>query len=186
MVVFGAGASYDSVPAYRPAKHVGDVDRLPLANQLFESRPEFAKDMRSFPKARPIIGALQAGGDGITIERKLQRLQDEADEYPERYKQLAAVRYYLHVMLKKCEDRWMERAPGGATNQITLLDQIERWRKPNEQQPVKGLVVAENSSAALETAGRLLGSRVRGDFETTNGGFTELIGGREADEFLSG
>jgi hypothetical protein len=43
MVVFGAGASYDSVPAYPPrvspgTPSIGEVpgwsDRLPLANQL--------------------------------------------------------------------------------------------------------------------------------------------------------
>jgi hypothetical protein len=337
MVVFGAGASYDSIPAYPPATYTQIDDRLPLANQLFENRQEFSAEMNNFTEMTPIIPLLQPSKDGITIERVLQNLQEEATEYPQRHKQLAAVRYYLHSMLWRCEDRWIGRAPGGATNQISLLDQIERWRKPDEQvylvtfnydrmleralrtvginiqslsdyiasdtykliklhgsvdwgreiggpqelrglemrqlvrylidnsdsiritpnyrlvdqvplhvaneamlfpaiaipvetkvdyecpdehlealraaipevdkllligwraaekpflehlaenlrQPVKGLVVAGNANEALKTAARLMGGGVQGHFGTTNGGFTELVRERQADEFLS-
>ena len=337
MVVFGAGASYDSIPAYPPNEFAQIDDRLPLANQLFENRHEFSHDMRSFTEITPILPLLLPSKGGITIERELQRLQDEATEYPQRLKQLAAVRYYLHTMLWRCEERWIARAPGGATNQISLLDQIERWRKSDEQvylvtfnydrmleralsrvginiqslsdyiasdrykliklhgsvnwgrevggpselralgmwqlvrylienadsliitpnyrlveqvpihasdegavfpaiaipvetkvdyecpdehlealraaipevdkllvigwraaekpflellaenlrHPVNGLVVAGNVNEALQTAARLMGAGVQGHFETTNGGFTELVVERQADDFLS-
>ena len=157
MVVFGAGASYDSNPAYSasdfppitPSVDAPSLsDRMPLANQLFENRLEFDRDMRNFPQFRPILPLLLPNQDGISIERVLQRLQDEAAEHPRRYRQLAAVRYYLQVMLSRCEQRWSEKSPGGISNQISLLDQIERWRKPDEQV----CIVTFNYDLMLETA----------------------------------
>jgi len=162
LVVFGAGASYDSVPAYPASRvtastHLDEYsrssDRLPLANQLFENREEFAQDMSHFPQCRPITSYLLPNQDGISLERVLQKLQDEAAEYPARHRQLAAIRYYLQVMLRRCEQRWIKRAPGGATNQITMLDQIERWRKPDEQV----CIVTFNYDLMLETALSALG-----------------------------
>jgi len=166
MVVFGAGASYDSVPAHPASRAIASMpsdefsgwsDRLPLANQLFENRREFAEDMAHFPQSRPIIPYLLPNQDGISLERVLQKLQDEAAEHPARYRQLAAIRYYLQVMLQRCEQRWTERAPGGISNQITLLDQIERWRKPGEQV----CIVTFNYDLMLETALSALGIPIK-------------------------
>jgi hypothetical protein len=96
MVVFGAGASYDSSPDYPPQEwFIHESERMPLANQLFDNRREFVEALSYFPKCLPIVPYLRDRGDGIAIERVLQDLQEEAAEYRERYKQLAAVRYYL-------------------------------------------------------------------------------------------
>ena len=59
-------------------------------------------------------------------------MQAEAEEYPERHKQLAAVRFYLHFMLWESERYWNDVARG-VTNYKSLLDQIERWRRPQQQ-----------------------------------------------------
>ena len=128
MVIFGAGASYDSIPTYPP--NISHIHRMPLANQLFDNRGDFADAMQRFPKCLPIIPYLRK--PGISIERELQSLQAEAKEYPERNRQLAAIRYYLQFMLWECEYNWNQVAKG-ITNQATLLDQIERWRKADEQ-----------------------------------------------------
>ncbi len=129
MVVFGAGASYDSVPARPldtlPLPH--HPDRPPLAKELFDNRREFLAAMSRFQKSQPIIPYLQNAPDG-SVERVLENLQAEADKYPERHRQLAAIRFYLHFMLWECEQRWNEIARG-ITNQKTLLDQIQRWYK---------------------------------------------------------
>lgn len=165
MVVFGAGASFDSVPAYPASQADGSIyvdelssysDRMPLANQLFENRGEFANDLSHFPQCRPIISYLLPNQSGLSLERVLQDLQSEAQAYPERYRQLAAVRYYLQVMLSRCEERWTKRSPGGISNQITLLDQIERWRKHQEQV----CIVTFNYDLMLETALEALGIRI--------------------------
>jgi hypothetical protein len=130
---------------------------MPLANELFENRPDFVDAIRNFPKCLPIVPYLRERGDGIAIERELQHLQQEAIEYPERYRQLAAVRYYLQYMLKTCELRWNENSARGVTNQITLLDQIERWRKPDEQV----CLVTFNYDTMLETALSTVGVEIQ-------------------------
>lgn len=105
----------------------------------------------------PIVPYLRGRGSGISIERVLQRLQQEATDHPQRHRQLAAIRYYLHVMLWECESRWNENATQGVTNQKTLLDQIERWRKPNEQV----CLVTFNYDTMLETALSTVGIEIR-------------------------
>ncbi len=133
MVVFGAGASYDSVPV-RPARHWredGLHARPPLANQLFDERPLFADAISRFPRCQPIIPLLRHLLPNTSVEQVLERLQEEANHYRERHRQLAAIRYYLHFALWECERQW-ESVAQGVTNHKTLLDTIERWRKPEE------------------------------------------------------
>lgn len=133
VAVFGAGASYDSIPSRPPVSFPPEVlpDRPPLANELFADRPRFIEAMSSFPKCQPIVPYLRHLRTGDSLERVLERLQAEGHRYPERHKQLAAVRYYLHFMLWECQRHWNEVARG-VTNYKTLLDQIERWREPGE------------------------------------------------------
>lgn len=63
------------------------------------------------------------------MEATLEKLKEEADNFPERHCQLAAVRYYLQYMLWECERHW---APDGRaiSNHLGLIDQIERHREP--------------------------------------------------------
>lgn len=134
MVVFGAGASYDSVPSCPPEQSVHSyAERPPLADQLFDDRPEFINAMKSFRDCLPIIPLLRHRRNGLSVEQVLQSLQAEAHDYPKRYKQLAAIRYYLQFMLSVCDMWWDVNVAKGITNHVTLLDQIERWRKADEQ-----------------------------------------------------
>jgi hypothetical protein len=132
MVVFGAGASYDSIPSRVPSGAIKLEERLPLADELFDDRPEFVSAMVDFPRCQPVIPYLRQLPPGSTVERVLEGFQAEAREYPMRYRQLAAIRYYLHTMLWACDLRWQAVARG-VTNYKTLLDQIQRWRKPEQQ-----------------------------------------------------
>jgi hypothetical protein len=135
MVIFGAGASYDSVPTYLPPPtpiqpHGGDAPnkhhRPPLANELFENRPLFAQTMQLYPECEPIIPRLRAL-NGETVESALQDLQEKAEQYPRGHCQLAAIRYYL----SHTKDLWTNVACG-VTNYKTLLDQIERAHRDDE------------------------------------------------------
>jgi hypothetical protein len=130
MVVIGAGASYDSIPAL--SRKLVYESRPPLANELFEPREMFANTMLQVRRILPIVPLLQNLPVGRTVEQVLEQLQAEADDYPERRHQLAAVRYYLQVMLWTCVHQWNHLAKG-VTNYKALMDQIERWRKPNDQ-----------------------------------------------------
>jgi hypothetical protein len=102
-----------------------EENRPPLANRLFDNRPQFLAAMEAFPECRPLIPHLRRSG--VAVERQLARLQVEANTYPERYPQLAAIRYYLRHSLWQCQERW-RGVHRGITNYATLLDEIERWR----------------------------------------------------------
>ena len=134
LVIFGAGASYDSVPFLSPAIGAGSNEefRPPLAKDLFGPRPFFLNSMGNIPKMRPIVPWLAQPPGGRSVERVLQDLQEEATDYPERHCQLAAVRYYLQLVLWGCDAQWNNFSQG-VSNYTTLLDQIRRWRKPQEQ-----------------------------------------------------
>lgn len=132
MVIFGAGASYDSVPSRPPSNHNRTAlpSRPPLADELFLDTGFFATSLRAFPKCLPIVPYLQAHDSEVTIERRLEVLQAEGESDPQRKRQIAAVRFYLHFMIAECERQWNEVA-GGVTNYVTLLDQLRRCRGNN-------------------------------------------------------
>jgi len=121
MVIFGAGASYDSYGALTPPPIANQL-RMPLANQLFDRR--FGDDYRLFPQCHPIIPLLQRSG--VNVESVLEGLQQEASQYPPGLSQLAAIRFYLGYMLSRCQQTWTNSVTKGPTNYKTLLDQIAR------------------------------------------------------------
>ena len=149
LVIFGAGASYDSVAARRPSgAQSGDLhDRMPLAHQLFDDRPGFIEDLNRFPECKRIVQELRVPRTGGQFEEFLRKLQSEADTYPDRHIQLAAIRFYLRNMLWRCEDRWFDQHHG-VTNYSNLLDQLNMW-VPKQQ---KILLVTFNYDRMLERA----------------------------------
>lgn len=134
LVIFGAGASYDSVPTRRPLAGLSHLPRLPLADGLFSDRELVADALSKFPDCLPIISYLQSAPDGDTIEHTLEILAKEAETDPVRKRQMAAIRFYLHFMIWECDKQWNEvvESAGGITNYITLLDQLRRSRRPDE------------------------------------------------------
>ena len=137
MVIFGAGASYDSCPTYPPGTPVhakpdilNDYHRPPLANQLFANRPVFAEVIERFPECQPIVPRLRSLR-GETLEAVLEDLQTKAESYPRGFRQLVAVRCYLHQVITASEMSWRGVAKG-VTNYKSLLDQIERGHNINQ------------------------------------------------------
>ena len=134
MIVFGAGASFDSVSTFPPGSRLGTEEeyRPPLADGLFENRGWFAAVLSNYPECGPIVPYLRDLKGG-SIELVLQELQDEAEsKYAKRHQQLAAVRFYLQNLLWGCGNNWNARAQG-ITNYVTLLDEIEGHRQGNEE-----------------------------------------------------
>ena len=136
LVIFGAGASYDSSPTYpltisREGFPMGE--RLPLADQLFQNRASFNVLLEKFPKCHPIVPYLRRLPANTTLEHVLEGLQKEAATDPDRLKQLLTVRSYLQVLILGCEEAWNDKVTKGVTNYKTLLDQIRTARKHGEQ-----------------------------------------------------
>jgi hypothetical protein len=162
MVIFGAGASYDSVPTYPPGAPVpgGDAPnnyfRPPLANEMFANRPLFAKTITYYPECQPIVPRLRSLRDE-SLEAVLQDLQAKAEDYPRGHQQLAAVRFYLRHLLSDCVGNWRNVALG-VTNYKSLLDAIERGNRKSE--PV--CIVTFNYDTLLEDALRDFGLSIEG------------------------
>ena len=130
LVIFGAGASYDSLPSLRPSSGDSQASRPPLADELFSNRPIFAKTLTDFPDCYPIVPYLQAAPTG-TVEHTLEILEQEAETDPKRKQQMAAIRYYLQNAIGECERKW-NGVTRGITNYLTLLDQLRLMRRPDE------------------------------------------------------
>src|SRR5690348_3611040 len=130
MVIFGAGASYDSAASLRPG--INFPQRPPLANDLFHHRDEFGQYAQKYTPLSNVIERLR--GRNSNVEAVLQRWRDEgeADKWPERLRQLMAVKYYLRDVLTYCTDRWSSRVCS-ATNYGPLLDDIGKWHFDQKQ-----------------------------------------------------
>lgn len=139
MVVFGAGASYDSSPDYPPTEQ--DVHssiegggfylrgvRPPLANQLFELRPIFASAAQKIPKCRLILGQLRDMSSDMSVEQELERLRERSLNYPEGRRQLLSIQFYLQWTIGECQSEWNRRTYSHTTYQ-GLLGQIDRRLK---------------------------------------------------------
>lgn len=144
LVIFGAGASYDSVPHLPPPAPGASAQnnwtptvqrtpsayeqfRPPLANQLFEDRSLFVDAMQAFPECMPIIPLLRGV---LPVEQQLAALELQEKTYPARRSQLLAIRFYLHTVLWQCQMQWQTHHKG-INNYATFLDAIERWRHEN-------------------------------------------------------
>jgi hypothetical protein len=147
MVVFGAGASYDSAPSLRGKQSHEAPSRPPLAKDLFQNREPFARTANNYKRILPIIPLLRET-HGKPIEQVLETLQDEAERYPEGQCQLAAVRYYLRDILWDCTKNWIQAA-AGVTNYRSLLDQIARQHHQRGEQIA---LVTFNYDTLLEDA----------------------------------
>jgi hypothetical protein len=101
LIVFGAGASYDSVPSRPPSRYPRDEMpmRMPLASELFLDEGLFQHALANFPRCKPIVPYLRDESTRLNIEATLEGLQSESDTDVERKHQLAAIRYYLHYVI---------------------------------------------------------------------------------------
>lgn len=127
MVIFGAGASYDSSAAMRPKDQEELVHkgwRPPLANELFEPRMEFDGFLKRYPRCRALAPFLRDRTDNRSVEAVLSEFQAQSEANPARPKQLAAIKFYLRDMLWGVQENWLGKIPGG-TNYDALVDEID-------------------------------------------------------------
>jgi hypothetical protein len=137
-VVFGAGASYDSIP-YKPVTPgVTYPNRPPLANELFDYR--FGNAISNYRAVRPLTFRLRQLGS-VPLEEELDRLMQEAgppggkeeDGGDARLRrQLAAVRFYLQEVVATVTREW-PKDYAGITNYSILADRLEKWSAANHE-----------------------------------------------------
>lgn len=146
LVVFGAGASYDSCSTFLPEKTGIEHMRPPLARDLFRNKGSFRELMRKFPKCFDVLPRLEAPPAGSTVERELERLLRLAAEDDERPRQLMSIRFYLRNMIWQCVDEWRAETKG-ASNYKALLDSVR-----SAKYQFKTCIVTFNYDLMLEDA----------------------------------
>lgn len=112
MVIFGAGASFDSAAdsgrgnlAWQP----------PLANQLFDRRDYFGQAVDDFEDVRALATRLGSLPDGKSLEEELEALQADAETYGRMRRQLAALRFYLQRIIRTTAQVWSDSLHGVTT-----------------------------------------------------------------------
>jgi hypothetical protein len=151
MVVMGAGASFDSAPSHPVGPGTANGFRLPLADHLFDIRPEFRHAIQSYSQIHPIVPYLRERG-ARSLEEVLQELYENATDHPERRKQMLALRFYIRDVIHSCSTQWLKEVDG-VTNHKTLIDQL--LERPME----RTLLVTFNYDELIEDALLGLGFR---------------------------
>jgi hypothetical protein len=166
MVIFGAGASYDSSPTYTPGMapptasaddHHNDFNRPPLAKDLFANRPLFNEALNAFPECKTIVPILR--DPAVTTGRKsietlLREFEQQAEKFERGQRELMAIRRYLQRAIAETTSLWLEpRLTNGITNYRYLLREIERTHR-DEQKPC---LVTFNYDTLIEHALEALG-----------------------------
>jgi hypothetical protein len=162
MVIFGAGASYDSCSTYPPGATIpvtgespefarlNGYHRLPLAKDLFANRPMFVQAIDEFRHCKPIVPRLRdpavTSGSAL-VEVRLREIEEEAKTYKDGKQELAAIRCYLARVISGCEAHWRNNTRG-ITNYLSLLREIRRTHATDE--PV--CLVTFNYDTLLEDA----------------------------------
>jgi len=148
MVIFGAGASYDSSQAYRLQSIGGGGHssfggtpqppdqskpwRPPLAADLFRDPTHaFGHIVQRYPKLSHILPHLREPSHGRSVEEELEFLQAQANGHPERARQFASVTFYLRDLLFEVSNQWRDKT-SGVTNYAPLIDEILRLNKSTE------------------------------------------------------
>jgi hypothetical protein len=93
LVILGAGASYDSHFWYKNP-HIFNHWRPPLANEIFDTRPEFLNIIEQYPSAQSVFSIYSTIRD---LEDYFQKKYDQSQKHNsiEIEKTLINLRYYL-------------------------------------------------------------------------------------------
>jgi hypothetical protein len=166
MVVFGAGASYDSSVDQETSAVDGYVIpggdvfkfRPPLADQLFELRNIFGTVAQMIPKCQLILNQLRRRLPDVSVEQELEKLREESLNYPEGQRQLLSIQFYLQWIIGQCQSEWNQKIHTHTTYK-PLLGQINRQLRAEP-----ACLVTFNYDTLLEEAFISLGKR----FESLN------------------
>lgn len=130
MIIFGAGASYDSDPVHPIPSAAGTSGgRLPLARDLFWSG--YGKFAASYPACQGLMTRLRAAAPNV--EPELERIRAEAKKRTYLLRQLEGVRYYLRALIHESEDNWFRVLVDHVTTYTNLLEEVEGWREESDE-----------------------------------------------------
>lgn len=125
MVIFGAGASYDSWPSLRGGRtpRGSEPFRPPLAKELFVNVQQFRAVSARYARCQPLIPYLESREN---VEEILEQFRDESEQSEERRRQLLAIQFYIREIIRLCETHWRKETCG-VTNYRTFVDQVQAF-----------------------------------------------------------
>jgi hypothetical protein len=122
LIVFGAGASYDSIPQYPPP--YTDQNRPPLANELFD--PRFNGLVARYHYLHPLISRLrEAARMNIPVEEELEAINLEVARDEDTIRELLSVQSYLRDVVHGTTTAWIEKY-AFVTNHAALLRNVRQ------------------------------------------------------------
>jgi len=133
MVIFGAGASFDSARAFpNLLPGAGGPWRPPLAKDLFlDQQQAFGSIVANYPKLTHILPYLR-DPRGQSVEQVLESLQEESKGSAETARELVSVRFYLCELMNKITAEWSSKT-NRVTNYSPLIREVLRLNQRNEQ-----------------------------------------------------
>jgi len=81
-----------------------------------------------YPRLLHVIPRLRELAPQNSVEEVLEKLREETQAYPERYKQLLSIKFYLQQIIWSCQREWNMEIRG-VTNYRRLFDEIQLHRK---------------------------------------------------------
>lgn len=125
VIIFGAGASHDSLQQYARAKE--PECRPPLAQDLFRGNDHL---IEKFPRIGAIIGDLRRIGDGVSLEEFLfDQIYQLSASRELRALQLLDIRYFLRKLFFESSTKFLSGGTGSAYAQLLQrLDDVVNLR----------------------------------------------------------
>lgn len=123
MVVFGAGASWDSAN-FDPTDPETMDWRPPMGRDLFADRKYFGPLVDRFELVRPLVHRFRGAMDSVTLESELETIQARSEGRELTRRRLLALRYYLQALIAGTCQEWSNRLHGN-TNYVRLVEEID-------------------------------------------------------------
>ena len=126
MVIFGAGASYDSCssfPLYKWPRDGTAWHRPPLAKELFLPLDQYRDISKNYRQCQYLFSDLEGREN---VEEILERFRLEAETDPQRAQQLLALQYYIRDVVSHSQRAWTTYTRG-VSNHQKLLDHARKW-----------------------------------------------------------
>ncbi|MGA9286407.1 MAG: hypothetical protein WBV85_13305 [Solirubrobacteraceae bacterium] len=148
MVIFGAGASYDS-DAKRPVNGTQRGSRLPLTEHLIDE--QYRPIANEYPASISVIDYVQqnlADGTPTSLEIILAQYAARADNSFACRQALTAFRFYLCSLITNATVEWL-RETHGLTIYLSLLNLLLEWQESSGE---RVQLVTFNYDTLLENA----------------------------------
>jgi hypothetical protein len=118
MIVFGAGASHDSVAPEQWQGRVNPDLQPPLTKHLFDHRPIFVDAAHRYDRCAPLINDLwNVSRRAEAIEQYLESQTQERKHDGLFQSQLMALRFYLKMIIYKTTEEWKAANGPSSTGQ---------------------------------------------------------------------